>query len=62
MRAIIQRVLSSSVTIDGSIFSSIDQGLLVLLGVTEEDSEEDVVYLVHKRSLRCVSLEMQKER
>ena len=48
MRAIIQRVLSSSVTIDGSIFSSIDQGLLVLLGVTEEDSEEDVVYLVHK--------------
>jgi D-tyrosyl-tRNA(Tyr) deacylase len=48
MRAIIQRVLSSSVTIDGSIFSSIEQGLLVLLGVTEEDSEEDVVYLVHK--------------
>ena len=48
MRAIIQRVLSSSVTIDGSIFSSIEHGLLVLLGVTEEDSEDDVVYLVNK--------------
>ncbi len=48
MRVIIQRVLSSSVTIDGNLFSSIDHGLLVLLGVTEEDGPEDVDYLAHK--------------
>ena len=50
MRAVIQRVLSASVSIDGGIKSSIGAGLLVLLGVGHEDGKEDVKYLVKKIS------------
>ena len=50
MRAVIQRVLSASVSIDGGIKSSIGAGLLVLLGVGHEDEKEDVEYLVKKIS------------
>jgi D-tyrosyl-tRNA(Tyr) deacylase len=50
MRAVIQRVLSASVSIDGGIKSSIGAGLLVLLGVGHEDGKEDVEYLVKKIS------------
>ena len=39
MRALIQRVSSASVTIDGRVKSSIGSGLLVLLGVGHEDEE-----------------------
>ncbi len=48
MRAVIQRVSKASVTIDNQLKSSIGKGLLVLLGICEEDSEEDVNWLVHK--------------
>lgn len=48
MRAVIQRVSEASVSIDGNIRSSIGQGLLVLLGVCEEDGQEDVNWLVRK--------------
>src|ERR1035437_1404328 len=48
MRAVIQRVLSASVSIDGAIFSKIDSGLLVLLGIEETDSEEDILWLCGK--------------
>lgn len=48
MRIVIQRVSEASVTIDGSVFSSIGQGYLILLGVCEEDTEEDVEWLVKK--------------
>ncbi|MBE6253687.1 MAG: D-tyrosyl-tRNA(Tyr) deacylase [Bacteroidales bacterium] len=50
MRAVIQRVLSASVSIDGHIKSSIGAGLLVLLGVGHEDGKEDIDYLVKKIS------------
>lgn len=50
MRAVIQRVLSASVSIDGGIKSSIGTGLLVLLGVGHEDGKEDIDYLVKKIS------------
>ena len=50
MRAVIQRVSHASVTIDGNLKSSIKQGLLVLLGVGEEDTEEDINWLVKKIS------------
>lgn len=50
MRAVIQRVSHASVTIDGNLKSSIKQGLLVLLGVGEEDTEEDTNWLVKKIS------------
>ena len=48
MRAVIQRVKKASVTIDGTIKSKIGDGLLILLGICEEDSIEDVNWLIHK--------------
>lgn len=48
MRLIIQRVKRASVTIDNKLFSSIEKGLLVLCGIEELDSEEDIKWLTQK--------------
>ena len=48
MRAVVQRVASASVSIGGTVKSSIGQGLLILLGVGHEDGQEDLDYLVKK--------------
>ena len=48
MRAVIQRVSHASVTINGVVKSEIRQGFLILLGVCDEDSMEDVDWLVKK--------------
>jgi len=48
MKAVIQRVLSASVSIDGTVRSAIGPGLLVLLGVGHEDMQEDLDWLVRK--------------
>ena len=48
MRAVIQRVSTASVTIDGTMKSSIGVGLLILLGIAEEDLKEDVDWLCRK--------------
>ena len=48
MRAVIQRVSHASVTINGVAKSEIEQGFLILLGVCDEDSMEDVEWLVKK--------------
>ena len=48
MRAVIQRVSHASVTIDGKIKGDINKGFLILLGVCDEDSIEDVDWLVKK--------------
>ena len=48
MRAVIQRVAHASVTIEGVVKSEIGQGFLILLGVCDEDSMEDVDWLVKK--------------
>ena len=48
MRAVIQRVSHASVTIEGNVKSSIGAGFLVLLGICEEDSNEDINWLVKK--------------
>ncbi len=48
MKAVIQRVKSASVTIDDTIVGSIPQGFMILLGIHEEDTKEDVDYLVRK--------------
>ena len=50
MRALIQRVSEASVRVDGDIVGQIDAGLLVLLGVGEGDTEEDLDFLVKKIS------------
>lgn len=48
MRIVIQRVKHASVTIEGAVKSSIQQGYLILLGVCEEDTIDDVDWLVRK--------------
>ena len=48
MKAVIQRVSHASVTIEGKVKSSIEQGYLILLGIGNEDTEEDINWLVHK--------------
>ena len=48
MRAVIQRVSKASVTINGTKKSEIGQGFLILLGVCNEDTSEDVDWLVRK--------------
>lgn len=48
MRIVIQRVQKASVTIDGQVKAAIGQGYLILLGVCEEDTAEDVEWLVRK--------------
>ena len=48
MKVVIQRVSHASVTIGGQMHSAIGKGLLILLGVGENDTEEDVDWLVKK--------------
>jgi D-tyrosyl-tRNA(Tyr) deacylase len=48
MKAVIQRVSQASVTIENKIIATIGQGLLVLIGIEEADSEEDIVWLASK--------------
>jgi D-tyrosyl-tRNA(Tyr) deacylase len=48
MKVVIQRVLEASVTIDGKIVSKINNGLLILLGIIEEDTKEDIDWLTKK--------------
>ncbi len=48
MRAVVQRVSKGSVTVENHVIGSIHKGLVVLLGVTEEDSDSDVDYMIDK--------------
>jgi D-tyrosyl-tRNA(Tyr) deacylase len=48
MRAVVQRVKSSSVTVDGRVVAEIGNGLLVLLGVAKPDTSDDADYLAEK--------------
>jgi len=48
MRAVIQRVTKASVTIDGKINGQIENGLLVLLGIEDADTAEDIGWLSSK--------------
>ena len=50
MRALIQRVSEASVTIDGITTASIGVGLLILLGIEDADTEEDIAWLTTKLS------------
>ena len=45
MRAVIQRVSRASVSVDGSVVGQIGTGFVVLLGVAEEDDQQDVIQL-----------------
>jgi D-tyrosyl-tRNA(Tyr) deacylase len=48
MRALIQRVAHARVEIEGKVSGEIGQGLLVLLGITHDDTEKDIDWLVNK--------------
>lgn len=48
MRAVVQRVTNADVKIDGRVNGKIDNGLLVLLGVGNGDTEEDMKYIADK--------------
>jgi D-aminoacyl-tRNA deacylase len=48
MRAVVQRVSRASVKVDGNTVGQIDAGLLVLLGVAQDDTESDADYLAEK--------------
>ena len=48
MKAVIQRVSNASVTIEGAVVASIAQGLLVLLGIVDDDNSEDIQWLTNK--------------
>ena len=48
MRAVVQRVTEASVTVEGKTVGAIGPGLLVLLGVSREDTEKDGAYLAEK--------------
>ncbi len=48
MKTIIQRVKESSVSIDGNIVGKINHGLLILLGISKNDTKDDAQYLASK--------------
>lgn len=48
MRAVVQRVAKASVTIDGEVKSSMGEGLLILVGIEDADTSEDVEWLSGK--------------
>ena len=48
MRVVVQRVTSSKVLVEGEIIGSINKGLNLLIGISKEDNEEDLVYLRDK--------------
>jgi D-tyrosyl-tRNA(Tyr) deacylase len=48
MRAVIQRVTRASVTIEGKVNGQIGNGLLVLIGITDDDTQEDINWLSNK--------------
>jgi len=50
MKAVIQRVSKASVTIEGDLVANINNGLLILLGIVEQDTQDDIDWLVNKIS------------
>jgi len=61
MRVVVQRFSEAEVSIDGQIYNRINQGLLILLGIENRDSEDDVQWLSKKiASLRIFSDEEAK--
>jgi D-tyrosyl-tRNA(Tyr) deacylase len=48
MRAVLQRVTRASVRVEGETVGEIDKGLVVLLGIAQDDTKQDALYLVEK--------------
>ena len=48
MRVVIQRVLEASVTVEGAVIGQIQKGLMVLVGIVNEDDKTDIEWLSNK--------------
>ncbi|MBU5245693.1 D-tyrosyl-tRNA(Tyr) deacylase [Bacillus halotolerans] len=48
MKLVVQRVTEASVTVDGDVIGQVGQGIMVLVGITHDDTEEDAAYLADK--------------
>ena len=48
MKVVLQRVSKASVTIEGKKVASIENGLLILVGIVQEDTQEDITWLTNK--------------
>jgi len=48
MRAVVQRVSKASVTVEGKVVSNIEKGLLILLGIEDSDTQDDILWLAKK--------------
>ena len=48
MRVLIQRVKEASITVDGKVISLIDNGLLLFVGITDDDTRDDILWLTKK--------------
>ncbi|KAG1675189.1 D-aminoacyl-tRNA deacylase 1 [Nymphon striatum] len=48
MRAVVQRVMKASVSVNNELVSSIDQGICVLVGISKNDNKKDMEYIVRK--------------
>lgn len=48
MKVVLQRSKAASVTVDGTVTGAIDHGYVLLVGITNEDTHEDVAYLAKK--------------
>lgn len=48
MRAVVQRVTSATVTVEGRVVGAIEAGVLVYVGITHDDAEEDTTYIANK--------------
>ena len=48
MKALIQRVSQAKVTVENQVIGEIDKGILVFLGITHEDTEKEINYLLNK--------------
>lgn len=58
MRALVQRVTEGSVSIEGKVRGQIEKGLVILLGITDNDTEEDALFLAEK----CANLRIFSDR
>lgn len=48
MKVVLQRSKGASVTVDGTVTGAIDQGYVLLVGITQGDTQEDIAYLAKK--------------
>ena len=59
MKAIIQRVVSGSVSVNGELISSIGKGIVALIGIHKDDTKSDLDYIVRKLNLIFILLSVE---